>query len=566
MSSRTLGVCSLAAVLVLGLQACKKSSPAADNLPAAEKQIKAENFLPVGDTLARIHWLGKKRIAADTNSASLMTVWKLPESVRLEQQTLDKLALAPSYPPKGIQATNYQPYIETNANAKLLRPLLEDLLQEESYLECRGPTNRSPDVVFGIRLDDGRAALWQTNLAQALELLTGIRALPAPDGKSWALRKHDRPNLVELTRSGGWTLVGLSEEKNELLSGLSRRLEHNPDSLRDTSTNSWFEWRFAMDRLAKELGRSSSLTAQIVLCSGLVRGEEGKVRTSGQIELASPLLQAIEPWDLPTNLVHEPLTSFIALQGFKPFLESLEAWKQINPSYTGNQAFFWSDDGAPFLNYMASPWPGASNDLSKIRDWWLQSSPTLIGTNFIGKFEPHTKGIGVAWGSIPFMSPYLQAVSPKNKDLIIGGFFPNPGTNPPSGELLQQLFSRTNLLMYDWEISDPRIEQYFDILQLVRIMFRKPQLPTDSVGLQWLKALNSHLGNAVTIASRADANRITFTRKSGSGFTALELHLLADWLESTQFPKGLFTTTGTNAPPAKRASTPPGVAVPRTQK
>jgi hypothetical protein len=40
---------------------------------------------------------------------------------------------------------------------------------------------------------------------------------------------------------------------------------------------------------------------------------------------------------------------------------------------------------------------------------------------------------------------------------------------------------------------------------------------------------------------QADSGRLVFTRTSTVGFTALELHLLADWMESPQFPRGLHT-------------------------
>ena len=45
-------------------------------------------------TLARVHWLGKKQIAAQETSGRFMSLWNMPEAVRLETQTLDKLALA----------------------------------------------------------------------------------------------------------------------------------------------------------------------------------------------------------------------------------------------------------------------------------------------------------------------------------------------------------------------------------------------------------------------------------------------------------------------------------------
>jgi hypothetical protein len=41
--------------------------------------------------------------------------------------------------------------------------------------------------------------------------------------------------------------------------------------------------------------------------------------------------------------------------------------------------------------------------------------------------------------------------------------------------------------------------------------------------------------------ARTGPAQLDFTRQSTVGFNALELHLLADWLESPQFPHGLHT-------------------------
>ena len=49
---------------------------------------------PPVETVARVLWLGKQRLAADTNAASLMGIWNLAESRKLEAQTLDRLAWA----------------------------------------------------------------------------------------------------------------------------------------------------------------------------------------------------------------------------------------------------------------------------------------------------------------------------------------------------------------------------------------------------------------------------------------------------------------------------------------
>src|SRR5438093_8345406 len=143
-----------------------------------------------------------------------MTLWNLPESAQLEAQSLDKLALAlaggtgvqysvsgvqysdtnrevtgagdaptangqragnsSTSPPVGqptdpvIQESNSptaQPSVGALAGpAGLLRPLVEDLLQEEGYLELRQATNQAAEVALAIRLEHPRANLWDSNL------------------------------------------------------------------------------------------------------------------------------------------------------------------------------------------------------------------------------------------------------------------------------------------------------------------------------------------------------------------------------------------------------------------
>jgi hypothetical protein len=168
-------------------------------------------------TVARIHWLGLNRLSQETNAASLMAIWNLPESSKLEQQTLNKLSLAP-WP---LLHRDLDP----NA-AALLRPLLNDVISNESCLEIQETTNQPGEVVFAVRLDDRRAALWQTNLAAVLESLTGIQPVPAPDNRGWSLEKHHVPNRIELTRAGAWALLGAAEDHNRLLGEFQASIQH----------------------------------------------------------------------------------------------------------------------------------------------------------------------------------------------------------------------------------------------------------------------------------------------------------------------------------------------------
>src|SRR5580765_1994547 len=168
--------------------------------------------------MSRWHWLGSRRLLADTNAAFLTNIWNLSESARLEAQTLEKLSLAPWRLLKGDDSTNGAP------NA-LLRPLLDDLLREESCAEIRHPTNRPVDAVFAIRLNEDRARLWETNLAAIVESLTGIKTVTATDGRGWSLKKHDTPNLLVLSRTGDWTLLSLAQDQSALLAEIATRIQ-----------------------------------------------------------------------------------------------------------------------------------------------------------------------------------------------------------------------------------------------------------------------------------------------------------------------------------------------------
>jgi len=76
---------------------------------------------------------------------------------------------------------------------------------------------------------------------------------------------------------------------------------------------------------------------------------------------------------------------------------------------------------------------------------------------------------------------------------------------------------------------------------MLRLLFHKPQL--QSPATMWLKHLEPILGDSTTLVTRTGPARLSFNRTSTIGLTALELHLLADWVESPRFPRGLHTFT-----------------------
>ena len=179
--------------------------------------VAAQASLPSPDLMARVHFAGAEQISADTNAIAFTNLWCSPEARALRDQTLGKLSRAP-----GAWFKSKIPAGASDGAAQL-RPLLDDLLSAEWFLQLRDTTNGSPEFALAIRLNAGRAQLWSTNLAAVFQMWTGI---PAAQGQSgdWELKKHRPPNLIRFARAGDWVVFGGGQDKLPLSEELVRRI------------------------------------------------------------------------------------------------------------------------------------------------------------------------------------------------------------------------------------------------------------------------------------------------------------------------------------------------------
>jgi len=484
-------------------------------------------------TIIRLHWLGKKNISADTNSAGLMKVWNSPESRRLETQTLDKLASAPWRLLFG----------ETNrASFELFRPLMDDLAEDESYIEVRRATN-SPNVademVLAIRLNDQRSALWEKNLAAAFKSLTGIAPKNFREGSHWALKKHHAPNLIEYVRKDEWTIVGAAEDHNRLLDEIMHRIERAHVPFVASATNSWLDGEMnlaqlvAMTRPQWDL----DLPADLPEVSFSMTGDGQRVRTRAQIHFPEALPLTLEPWTIPTNLINGDLSSLTALRGAGAWLLS-GLWRTFETNSPPNQLYVWAVDGVPMEMYLAAPSADASNTVSRLTDFVLDKSDSWFGkAHDLAGFRRAKTFNGLEWKGVPYIFPFLKSTEASGRSFITSGFFPLTGTNQaPPQPLIHEIQSGTNLVYCDWELTGSRLMQWNYITQLMRVIARKPELSADSAGLQWLQSMSRTVDQCSTEIVRKNDREWTLRRSSSVGFTAIELELLVGWLESPQFP------------------------------
>jgi hypothetical protein len=615
MGMRSVVFWSLAALLVGLGGGCGKSTPGEGAAGRPPSNLSAP---PAAETAGRLHWIGMKRLAAETNAASFLKVWTLPETAKLEAQTLDKLAL---WLGTGGQVSVTSNRLAGNSNqlsvignqspvanhpvAALLRPLLGDLVQEESYLEIRSGTNQFGELALAIRLEDPRARLWQTNLAAAFESLTGTRPTPVTNG--WTAQVQSPKTKVSgqssvvggqssvfssqssvvvgqwsvaLTRSGDWTILGAlvspvtnqpSPVTNLLVADFAVRIRRNqtpelgagPRLAVDPVTRSaqsapsepgrgvWLETAVNLERVADfwrfSGPRSSTTNTQsvgwpTVLLS--VTGDGEEVLTGSLLTFPRALPLELEAWTMPTNLVSEPLASFTAIRGLGPWVSSLKAWRELGAGDLPNQLYLWSRSVNAYGMYWVAPLANASRRVEQVTQRLLQRANPWITNNTYGRIEPATGSNGVVWAGVSYMQPFLRTASAAEGSLVIGGLIPYVPTNQPlPAKSFAPVLTRTNLIYYDWELTGYRTDALLPVGQLCRLLFRRPQLPS-AAGMKWLNAAGPRLGNCVTTITRNGPAQVSLSRKSSVGLTGFELHLLADWLESPEFPRRPNTLVG----------------------
>jgi hypothetical protein len=489
-------------------------------------------------TAASVHWLGKRQLGYEATAFFFMRVWNRPESARLEKQALTKLAGTPGqWLPGGA---NLDP-----GTCSRLGWLLNDIVQEESYLEIHQPANGDGEMVFAIRLNDAQAGQWLTNLPGVLEPLTGGRVVINPVDNTWSLKTTNAFQFIGLSRVGEWTVVAAGPEQNALAAEVAARIRRDDVPFVSTGTNLWLEASLDLPRLATIFPAFNvHLPFSISNLNLSVSGDGGTVIERAKLEFTQPILAPLEPWRLPVDLLHEPLTSFTAVRGLPSSLTDWQPWRDLEMGTAPDQLFVWSLAGSPYQVYLAAPLPDARAQVAAMSAHLLQkANPWLAASGYIS-FDHAADANGVMWGNLPDIKPFIKSAGSDAGGWLFAGLLPdtNNAAAPPPAGLINDVLRRTNLVYYDWEVTGPRLQPVLQLGQTVRQIARRPPMPMDSAGINWLALLVPRLGTSATIISRTGPAGLTFFRRSTLGFNAVELHLLADWLESPSFPAGMHSS------------------------
>jgi hypothetical protein len=472
-----------------------------------------------GDASALLVWrfAGTGPLAGDTNGAACRAALTEASSQAVIERAFAGLARAAARNAEG---------------ATRVRSLMDDWLRVPSHglFRC-DPNGDNATWLLAGRLGSESATRWSA---------------------AWAALADDVGMPQANARvSGEWFLGGLSRGPAPDLVPLLEWIEQTPRAVR--AEGAWLELEVDLARCAALWAWPESIPwprAQLTLA-----GRGTVLRTTVRLEFAQPDGGVWEEWNVPTNTIRDPLLSFTALQGVQPWLAAQPLWKELGFS-TPNQVFGWAQSQAPYLTHLAWPMPDAEAQIKGALPRIIPAFQHRFPWLDFGQVELLSGRL--VWRGFPIIVPFLNPA--QDPGFAVAGIFPlsNP-QEPAPPELFTQLQGRTNLIYYDWELTQPRASDWDALSSLYTMMAGQAPPATNSLALRWLQDTNvtRHLGNCVTEITRTSPREWAAVRSSAVGFTAFELNRILHWIAGEKFPRStpprqlvVFPSSsgGTNAP------------------
>lgn len=534
MRLRSIAFLPLACLGFLLMVGCQPSSQ-----PPSKPAVPPTPLHP--DTRLRVQWTGKHTLSVAANAYSLMRLWELPESQQLQPYFLARLAVATF---GGEPAGNGQ--VSPNP---VLALLVDDLVDREWFLELRESSNQPSQFVFALCSGSGRASVWRNNLAGAFSSATGVHPTMQPDG--WTLKHPRTQQRIEARQVGDWIVMGAGPEQNSLLTETMERIRQAGAPAGWQQPEAWLEVHADLAWAAAQLQVPAGNRVPASKLALTLTGDGAHAVTRATVTFAEPLGIQLKPWQLPTDLIKAPVVGFTAMRGLDGTLATSSLWRHLQVGGAPDQFYAWADAATPTHLQFALPLP-ASLDLAPAFTNWIQSGNAWLQQNGLGQLAALPDRTGIAWQGLPVFSPVLGRSQMDSAPWLVGNLLagappaaeaPTPVYPRPSLETLAaEVQSKSNLVAYSWETTGARAESVYLMSQVSRVARLHPQLPAEAPSAQWIQSARLRLGNATTWVTLSAPNQLAFERRSSVGFTAAELHLLSDWIESPDFPRGLYST------------------------
>jgi hypothetical protein len=439
----------------------------------------------------------------------------------------------------------------SNDFALQFQELLADSVRAESFLAVTGDTNHLAEIALAVRLPADRAEFWRTNLLTIAENWSGGRSQALPGAAAgWELKPPGDKGVFRLVRADNWTLFGWGKEALAGQDEFRKRIAKS-GSPAPVPGDSWGEiffdgpnlaTVFSLLSLSPSVGESAGVRGSLPAANLALARRGSDLRLSGNMIFRESFSWQLESWQIPTNLIHEPIISFTAVQGVASLLNAFQDSFGLPSGNSPHQLFMWAGNNFPVQTLVAAPMPNADEFVRHLSPRILDRFNPLLQAHDVGFLASATNSLGaetIRWTGIPpWVTPFLSSFRDSGAEFLVAGTFQNwPGDNPPP-QIFHHLLTRSNLVYYDWEIVAEHLQTWRATINIFRHLFELPRLGTDTASILCLNAVSNRLGNTVTEVTRANSNRLDFVRQGPLGLTGLELIALAHWLESSRFPLG----------------------------
>jgi hypothetical protein len=470
------------------------------------------------------HFAGTHNLAGGTDGELLRKALAQPATVQVMQQAWEKLATAPQR-----LATNAIKDVSVDL-AAILRPAIADLAGYQSVGVWQGPLEWAVAIETGAEAGDRWAADWEKT-ARAFgagdpePVEAGNAELKVARGFS------DGGDVATACgRLGNWVGVAVGTDPVARLQQIAAETR----TTLETGTDAWLEFR----------GNPRALTGCELLPDADVRlsltGAADRVRTVATMTFAEPLDLELDSWELPTDAIREPLIGFAAGRGLADLLARLPVLDRAEMKPLPNQVCIWSLGLHPTQTYFAWPAAEAKGALKRVapvlKEEFQQRLPALRPAEVVYQPELNRAVITNMINAIPFVEA-APGVAPDH--LVAGLSLPlYLGKDAGPEPLFEQVRGRSNLVWFDWEITQPRLEMMWHLRTYAAMVSGYLPLPAGGAVNSWLRdsGFTGCLGNTATEITLESPTELKVVRASAVGFTAFELTRLAVWLDGEDFP------------------------------
>jgi hypothetical protein len=468
----------------------------------------------------KLHFAGIETLTKRKDAKTLKAIWSQKETRELRTEVLGKLA-------KHLATLS-------GANSSQFKYILSDLGLGETVLKVT-TGDKGPNISLMAKMSNTRGKEWIKQLKQVAQRAGAkLQEQQQAEATGWRVDFKEGRSLG-FGYVDGWMLVGIGKATFKPLKQAARKIYNEGRAISaDTENDLTIEVQAAaLPAIIKNQLPSSASSIRITS-----KLKKDNFFTKAVIELSKEIPNKIENWEIPTRTITEPLASFTASRGIGLSIAQ-EVLQPLQLKPTNNQFFAWSQGRTKFQSFfavkVADPKTEIATLAKRISDFKKTGSD---GENYIGNVVHDPKKPSVTWGNVPLFAPYLTKGNSDDKGYVVGGVFPpDPIKKPIPKELLSEFINKENLIYYNWEITGQRLAKWNLLIQFAAILSdRREQLVNKTKGISFITSLYPKLGNTITDATLS-SNKLTITRKSQLGLSALEIALATRWLDNPQFPK-----------------------------